>query len=83
MDAATLRSLTLVGVTLNLTNAIQELGSLPKTMGYFAGFKYVNLIAEVSEDNITLSNKGRLLAILTDSALFLARQPRVRRGHAL
>jgi hypothetical protein len=71
-------SVTLIGVTLNLDNAIQELGpsaahnSAMVNLAEFAEFKYANLFVETAEDNITLSNKARLLAIITQSALFLA-----------
>jgi predicted outer membrane repeat protein len=65
-------SLTLIGVTLNLANATQELGGLPKTLVNFAEFKYVNLGVEVAEDPIDTPNKVRLLEILVQGAAFLA-----------
>ena len=71
-------SVTLIGVTLNLSNAVQELGpaaahnSAPVNLAEFAGYKYANLFTEVAVDNVPLSNKVKLLAILTQSALFLA-----------
>jgi CSLREA domain-containing protein len=71
-------SVTLIGVTLNLSNAVQELGpaaahnSASVNLAEFAGYKYANLFTEVAVDNIPLSNKVKLLAILTQSALFLA-----------
>ena len=65
-------SLTLIGVGLNLPNATQELGNLPKTLVNFAEFKYVNLGAEVALDPIDLPNKVRLLEILAQGAVFLA-----------
>jgi predicted outer membrane repeat protein len=74
-------SLMLLGVTLNLANATQELGkSAPHNLPavnliHFAEFKYANLFAEVAEDPINLPNKVRLLEIITQSALFLAAGP--------
>ena len=71
-------SVTLIGVTLNLSNAIQELGpaaphnSALVNLVEFAGYKYANLFTEVVVDNVPLSNKVKLLAILAQSALFLA-----------
>ena len=65
-------SLTLVGVTLNLANATEELGNLPKSLVNFAEFKYVNLDIELAQDPIDAPNKLRLLAIITQSSLFLA-----------
>ncbi len=71
-------SVTLIGVTLNLNNAIQELGpaaphnSALVNLTEFAGYKYANLFTEVVADNVPLSNKVKLLAIVTQSALFLA-----------
>ena len=71
-------SVTLIGVTLNLSNAVQELGpaaarnSPALNLVEFAEYKYVNLFVDVSEANIPTSNKAHLLAIITQSALFLA-----------
>jgi hypothetical protein len=65
-------SLTLLGVTLDLANATQELGALPKTLANFAEFKYINLDVELAEDPIDLPNKVRIVEIITQSALFLA-----------
>lgn len=65
-------SLTLIGVSLNLANATQELGGLPKTLVNFAEYKYVNLGAELIDDPIDEPNKVRLIEIITQSALFLA-----------
>jgi hypothetical protein len=65
-------SLTLIGVSLNLANATQELGNLPKTLANFAEFKYVNLGVEVAEDPIDTPNKVRLLEILAQGAAFVA-----------
>lgn len=75
-------SITLIGVTLDLNNAIQELGpaaphnSALVNLTEFAEYKYANLFTEVAEDNIPLSNKVKLLAIVTQSALFLATENR-------
>jgi hypothetical protein len=65
-------SMTLTGVSLNLANATQELGRLPKTLVNFAEYKYVNLGAELAVDPVDTPNKIRLLTILVQSALFLA-----------
>jgi predicted outer membrane repeat protein len=65
-------SLTLIGVTLNLANATQELGRLPKTLVNFAEFKYINLAVELAKDPIDTANKVRLITIVVQSALFLA-----------
>lgn len=71
-------SITLIGVTMNLSNAVQELGSAATrnsptvNLIEFAEYKYANLFADVSEANIPTSNKAHLLAIITQSALFLA-----------
>jgi hypothetical protein len=65
-------SMTVFGVTLNVANATQELGRLPKTLVNFAEYKYVNLGLEVAGDPIDRPNKVELLAILAQSALFLA-----------
>jgi predicted outer membrane repeat protein len=71
-------SVTLIGVTMNLSNAVQELGpaatrnSPTVNLIEFAEYKYVNLFVDVSEANIPTSNKAKLLAIITQSALFLA-----------
>lgn len=70
-------SLTLTGVTLNLANATQELGRSAATnppatnLVGFAEFKYANLLAEVATDSIDTANKVKLLAIITQSGLFL------------
>jgi hypothetical protein len=64
-------SLMLIGATLNLANANQELGRLPKTLANFAEFKYVNLGVEVALDPIDLPQKVRLLEILVQGAIFL------------
>jgi hypothetical protein len=65
-------SLMVVGTALELNNATQELGNLPKTLANFAEYKYFNLGVELAEDPIDLQNKVRLLEIITQSALFLA-----------
>ena len=65
-------SLLLVGASLNLANANQELGRLPKTLANFAEFKYVNLGVEVATDPIDAAQKVRLLEILAQGAVFLA-----------
>jgi predicted outer membrane repeat protein len=65
-------SITVTGLTLNLANATQELGKLPKTLVNFAEYKYVNLGLELASDPIDTPNKVELLAILAQSALFLA-----------
>jgi hypothetical protein len=72
-------SITLIGVTMNLSNATQELGpgagrnSPLVNLIEFADYKYANLFLEVAaDDNIPVSNKAHFLAIVTQSALFLA-----------
>ncbi|MBV8146727.1 MAG: CSLREA domain-containing protein [Gammaproteobacteria bacterium] len=71
-------SVSLIGVTLNLANATQELGpgaannSPSLNLIEFAEFKYVNLLLEAVADNVPLSNKAKLLAIIGQSGLFLA-----------
>jgi predicted outer membrane repeat protein len=64
-------SLMLIGATLNIANANQELGRLPKTLANFAEFKYVNLGVEVAFDPIDAPQKVRLLEIIAQGALFL------------
>jgi predicted outer membrane repeat protein len=65
-------SMTLIGTALNLNNATQELGRLPKTLVNFAEYKYINLGVELAEDPIDTPNKIRLLEIVAQSAVFLA-----------
>lgn len=65
-------SITLIGVSLDLANATQELGRLPKTLVNFAEYKYVNLGVELATDPVDAPNKIRLLEILAQSAVFLA-----------
>jgi len=65
-------SLTLIGVTLDLANATQELGIFPKTLANFAEYKFINLGTEVAIDPIDPANKLRLLEILVQGAVFLA-----------
>jgi hypothetical protein len=59
-------------VSLNVANATQELGKLPKTLANFAEYKYVNLGIELATDPIDAPNKLRLVEIIAQSALFLA-----------
>jgi hypothetical protein len=59
-------------VALALPNATQELGNLPKTLVNFAEYKFVNLGVELATDPVDTPNKVRLLAILAQSAVFLA-----------
>jgi predicted outer membrane repeat protein len=65
-------SMYVIGTALNLNNATQELGRLPKTLVNFAEFKYLNLGVELAGDPIDLPNKIRLIEIVAQSAVFLA-----------